>query len=166
LAEQQIGPPTFATDGPIHLEARRDTNNGGASTSIMSDAGPSGQAEFALARGWRLFPLDAETGTPLIGKWPKRADTYQETLNAWAKKWPDAITAIATGAESNLVVIDVDVPLGEVTLAELQATHGTLPKTLEANSPTGGRHLYFTHPGGYVKDSESELGPNVDGSSS
>jgi bifunctional DNA primase/polymerase-like protein len=125
-------------------------------------SGDTLDARSYARRGWRVFPLKSDTLTPEIREWQHRADTYAETLYHWSRKWPDAKVGIATGAQSNLVVIDVDVPDGEATLAKLEAEHGELPQTREVSTPSGGRHLYFRHPGGYVKCSASKLGADLD----
>ena len=131
-------------------------------------------------KGWRGFPVrcvqpngecSCETNCgrpgrhPQIKNWPKRATTSPAQLQRWWTRWPDANLGIATGVESNLLVLDVDGDQGEATLAALEDKLGPLPETLEVVTPSGGRHLYFTHPGGRVKTGagqESGLGPGLD----
>jgi len=56
---------------------------------------------------------------------------------------------------------DVD---GPASLAALEARHGRLPQTLQAQSPSGSVHYYFQHPGDGIKvrSTTSELGPGID----
>jgi hypothetical protein len=77
--------------------------------------------------------------------------------------WPDTGIAVRTGAESGLVVLDVDPQHGgDDTLAELLAAHGVLPITVECFTGGGGRHIYFRHPGGEVRNSAGKVGPGLD----
>jgi hypothetical protein len=145
-----------------------------ADSSSMHEPGQGCKPESAQTlarRGWQVFPLDAQTHIPLIQGWGERATTDLETICwSWSRKWSDAIVGIATGAKSDLIVIDVDVskngePSGEETLAALESNIGPLPTTREIATPSGGRHLYFRHPGGYVKTGAGEqsgLGVNLD----
>ena len=73
------------------------------------------------------------------------ASTDPTMLNSWWDKIPDANIGIATGAASNLVVLDVDGPTGEATLANIEHRHATLPATWQVKTGKG-RHLYFRYP--------------------
>jgi hypothetical protein len=66
-------------------------------------------------------------------------------VKEWWSRVPDANIAIATGKESDLVVLDVDGPEGEVKLAALEGAHGALPTTAEVKTGKG-RHLHFAYP--------------------
>ncbi len=73
---------------------------------------------------------------------------------------------IATGANSSVFVVDVDTLAGHsadgsATLAELERIHTPLPATVEAVTPTGGRHLYFRHVTG-IKNSAGRVGVGLD----
>jgi hypothetical protein len=115
------------------------------------------------ARGWSVIPVIRGTKRPAV-RWL----AYQEHLPSeaeirdWFERWPDASVAIATGAVSGLVVVDVDPKHGGTTsLAYLEGEHGPLPSTVEAISGGGGRHLYFAHPGGEVRNKVG-LAPGID----
>ncbi len=58
---------------------------------------------------------------------------------------PDANIGITTGKTSNLIVLDVDGPMGEATLAEIERKYGSLPPTWQVKTGKG-RHLYFRFP--------------------
>jgi hypothetical protein len=85
-----------------------------------------------------------------------------EQVHAWFTRRPDADVGIVTGAVSGLVVLDVDPSHGGTrSLAVLERQHGPLPLTVEAVSGGGGRHLYFAHPGGLVRN-RAGLAPGID----
>ena len=73
-----------------------------------------------------------------------------DVIREWWSNMPDANIGIATGKPSGLVVLDVDGPLGEQTLAKLEQEHGALPPTLEVKTGKG-RHLYFRYPDNETK---------------
>ncbi len=70
--------------------------------------------------------------------------------------------AIRTGLASRLVVVDVDPAHdGEATLAHL-VQQGLCTPTLLVRTGSGGRHLYYRHPGTKVPCSQGRLGPGID----
>jgi hypothetical protein len=84
-------------------------------------------------------------------------------------RWPMANVCIVTGAESGIFVIEVDTLKGHgvdgfATLARLEASHGPLPLTRTAESPSGSRHYYFLWPdSGIVRnDTGKKLGLGID----
>ena len=83
-------------------------------------------------------------------------------LEDWFKRWPEANVGIVTGLISGLVVLDIDPKHeGDHSLASLLKGHGPLPRTIEATTAGGGRHLYFRHPGGLVRNIVG-LAPGID----
>lgn len=105
-----------------------------------------------LALGWSVIPLRPGTKRPIAGwlDFQQRLPTRSE-IAAWFRDFPSANVAIVTGALSALVVLDVDAGHGGAeSLARLEADHVRLPPTMEAITGSGGRHLYFTHPGGIL----------------
>lgn len=134
------------------------------------------------ARGWRMVPLhwpkfnqadefvgcscgnpdcDSPGKHPLIKAWQHNATTDIAQINEWLAQWPDANWAIATGEESNLTVVDVDINkttgefTGQVTLEKIIAIHGETPETLEVTTGSGGRQLYYLHPGIEVRNTQN-----------
>lgn len=111
-----------------------------------------------LARGWHPIPVKTDIGgrKPYIRwtEYQKRAPTSIEVVEWWTT-WPEAGIALVCGAESNLVVIDLDQRNG----ADMD--RGKWPETYTVETP-GGIHLYYTHPGGVVENSVQKLGPGVD----
>jgi hypothetical protein len=71
-----------------------------------------------------------------------------------------------TGPASGVLVLDVDVKHsadGEDSLLALQREHSALPDTVEALTPTGGRHVWFQYPSGTdIRNSAGHLGPGLD----
>jgi putative DNA primase/helicase len=115
------------------------------------------QALRFARHGWRVLPLyatsdgkcecAAEQSCKHAGKHPrtrngvKDATTDRTIIKAWWRRWPDANIGIATGPTSGIFVLDVDGNAGKASLAELQAEHGRLPKTVTVKTGKG-RHLF------------------------
>ena len=114
------------------------------------------------AAGLRVFPLKPHSKVPATVDGFKSATTDAEQVRDWWARWPDANVAIATGAESGIVALDVDAQHGGAgTLAELEREHGKMPRphTLTGG---GGNHYLFAHPGGVVRNSAGTLGHGLD----
>jgi putative DNA primase/helicase len=73
-----------------------------------------------------------------------------DVINRWWAQVPDANIGLATGKASNVVVLDVDAPSGEETLAKIEGKHGSLPLTSQVKTGNG-RHLYFSYPKNVTK---------------
>jgi putative DNA primase/helicase len=117
--------------------------------------GPDGDLVCDCFRG-------ADCGNP--GKHPRQAGWREEWVNV--RRWwvgSHSNIAIATGAVSKIVVLDVDPRHGgDRTLAELEGEHGKLPPTWRFLTGGGGSHLLFRHPGVYVKSGSDVLGAGLD----
>ena len=77
---------------------------------------------------------------------------------------PRAGVAVATGAASGLLVIDIDErddKDGFRELHRLEADLGELPPTKTSRTPSGGFHLFFKHVDG-IKCSTGKLGTGID----
>lgn len=111
-----------------------------------------------LERGWHPIPVKTDIGgrKPYIRwtEYQKRAPTSIEVVEWWTT-WPDAGIALVCGAQSNLVVIDLDERNG----ADMDLSQW--PETYTVETP-GGMHLYYTHPGGVVENSVQKIAPGVD----
>lgn len=103
-----------------------------------------------------LIPCYTHTKEPALDSWTRwqseRAD--EDQLARWMDEYPNANIAIATGAVSGVVVLDLDSDEASA-LAEGRG----LPETVEALSPRG-RHLYFAHPGHRVPNIVGGRGKN------
>ena len=83
-------------------------------------------------RGWPVLPCRDKV--PLVRGGVHAATRDLATIERWWRTWPQANVAIACGAPSGIVVIDIDAPSQVPELFNLT--------TLCASTPSGGRHLY------------------------
>ena len=83
-------------------------------------------------RGWSVLPCRDKV--PLVRGGVHAASRDLATIQRWWHTWPQANVAIACGAPSGIVVIDIDSPAEVTELFNLT--------TLCASTPNGGRHLY------------------------
>jgi hypothetical protein len=143
---------------------------------------PIDAALVYAGRGWPVFPthnpVAAREGSGCscayadcssVGKHPrikeglKAASTDEAQIREWWNRWPKAGVAIRTGAESGLVVVDIDPDHGgERSLADLVDRHGDLPAGRTIRTGGGGTHLYFQHPGHTIPNSAGKLGSGID----
>ncbi len=146
-------------------------------TVTFSQAAPAtpGAAAYACSRmGWRVFPLRTDTGTPVFTEWPERATTDRDQIQEW---WTGNYAAngvgIATGPESGIWVLDIDVKDadGFASLRDLtHANHGTVDdftRTMTVRTPSGGAHVYFrwneaAAAEGGIRNSAKALAPGLD----
>ncbi|NVM21328.1 MAG: bifunctional DNA primase/polymerase [Desulfobacterales bacterium] len=123
----------------------------------------AGYAIYYLSRGWSVIPLRRQDKRPAI-RWLE----YQHRLAGedeakdWFHRWPEANVGIVTGGVSGLVVLDVDPKHGgDASLEAMDKEHGPLPRTIEATTGGGGRHIYLAHPGGIIHNKVG-LAPGID----
>ena len=103
------------------------------------------------SHGYRVLPLRPGTKIPIEQDWQINATTDPEQIVLWWTDTPRANIGLATGRESDLWVLDVDVKdgaEGERSLAKLQAKNKDLPPTRVIRTASGGLHLYFRFPEG------------------
>ena len=115
------------------------------------------------ARGWSIIPIRPGDKRPLV-RWEDFQHRHANEAEAlgWYRARPEAGVGIVTGAISGLVVIDIDERHGgDVALEQLEREHDRLPVTVECRTGGGGRHLYFAHPGGLIRNKVG-LAPGVD----
>ncbi len=125
---------------------------------------PVRDAALAYLRlSWSVLPLGRGSKRPMVA-WQSLQDAPAtvETVASWFENWPEANVGIVTGRVSGLVVVDIDVGHGgDESMADLERRFGTLLPTVESVTGGGGRHLYFAHPGGQVRNRVA-LAPGVD----
>lgn len=131
-----------------------------------------GAALAYAERGWRVFPVHGivngvctcgrECGSPgkhpLVRRGLHEATAEPRVIKEWWRGWRSANIGIATGAESGVVVIDVDLYLrsrrstgeGKVQGEDqndvwdsLDSLIGRLPRTLTGLTGGGGLHLLY-----------------------
>jgi hypothetical protein len=99
-------------------------------------------SDFALF----VFPCDPRNKRPLVSRGLHEATRDTETITRWWTQWPMAQIAVATGAKSGIVVLDVDTK-GEVSgfeaLAKLRAQEDLPADAMSVRTPSGGRHYWF-----------------------
>jgi len=107
-----------------------------------------------LNRHWSIIPVLSRDKRPAI-RWAEYQHRHasREEVEAWFERWPASNIGIVTGAISGLVVLDIDAEHGgNKSLTDLTKKYGPIPETIEVITGGGGRHLYFKHPGGLVKN--------------
>jgi hypothetical protein len=133
-------------------------------TDLRERGGEIRLAAIAYAdRGWSVIPIEPRGKRPLVPwlEFQQRRASAAE-IDAWFDRWPAANIAIVTGRVSGLVVLDLDPRHGgQASIERLRDEHGPLPRTVEAETRGGGRHLYFAHPGGPLANRVGLL-PGID----
>lgn len=127
------------------------------------------------ARGWRVFPLHGIVNGlctcgrkacsspgkhPLVRRGLNEATADATVIKDWWSNWRSANIGLATGVESGIVVIDVDLPTALDSLAGLIKA-GT-PRTLTDLTGGGGVHLFFGSDDAELGNSAGRL-PGMDG---
>ena len=116
-----------------------------------------------LNYGWSIIPFQQGSKRPLIAwlEFQQRQPSVAE-VSEWFNRWPRANIGIVTGKISNLLVLDIDTRHdGKKSLTALEKQHGELPGTVEVVTGGGGRHLYFSHPGGQLHNKVA-IFPGID----
>lgn len=88
----------------------------------------------------------------LVGWQEKASSNILEIAQLW-ERYAGSGIGIATGKDSGVIVLDIDNHNGvdgQASLDLAQRKLGELPKTKEVITGSGGRHMYFRHPGGRV----------------
>ncbi len=112
-----------------------------------------------------IFPCSPETKRPLTEHGFKDAVDDTDQVAVWWRQTPSAMIGMPTGERTDMFVLDVDNKNGhdgEAALAALVAKFGPLPPTRSAITGTGGRHIYFKHPGFTVQNSASKIADGLD----
>lgn len=126
-------------------------------------------------RGWRVFPLhgiingsctcgDRACGSagkhPLVRRGLYEATTDGDVIKEWWRRWRSANIGVATGAESGIAVIDIDLPTALESLEPLM--EAGLSVTLTGLTGGGGVHLFYTTKDAELGNSAGRL-PGFDG---
>jgi hypothetical protein len=112
------------------------------------------------AAGLAVLPLNGKI--PLNGNGLTGASADAQLVREWWTRWPKANVGVRTGPESDLLVLDVDVPKGPASLKRLTDEHGALPETPQVVTGTGGRHHWFHYPENGARNSAGKLGEGLD----
>jgi hypothetical protein len=113
------------------------------------------------ARGWPVHPVREKR--PLTAHGLHDATTDADLVIACWRRWPDAEPSIATGAQSGIVALDIDIRENVNGLDSLNAMGvATHPVAPTSHTPSGGLHVLFRHPGYDVKTIAGRLGAGLD----
>ena len=137
------------------------------------------QIKLFAELGMALFPVHApvegkcscgkadcssQAKHPRISDWQNLATNNLLNLRAWDRQFPGCNWGIATGMKSGVVVVDVDPRhAGDESLPHSSRSTANCRKTWEVITGSGGRHLYFRHPGTHpINNSAGLVGPGID----
>ena len=120
------------------------------------------------AKGWRIVPIRPGEKRPALHNWTVTASKDPQQITDWfTGPFADHGIGIATGPESGIFVLDVDITdtkAGDETLNDLEQLYGRLPETLIAITGSGGWHIYLNYPPDLEirNDAGRRLGPGLD----
>lgn len=118
---------------------------------------------YAKSYGWAVHPVDIEK-KPTTKHGRNDATIDEPTIKAFFRN--GAQIGVATGAESGLFVLDVDLDEkrginGYATLEYLESMHGPLPLTPQQRTGRGGMQYLFKYVDG-LKNSTGKIGAGID----
>ncbi len=118
---------------------------------------------YAKTLGWAVHPVDIEK-KPTSKHGRNDATTDEPTIRTFFRN--GAQIGVATGSESGLFVLDVDLDEkrginGYETLEYLETIHGKLPPTPSQKTGRGGTQYLFKYQEG-LKNSTSKIGAGID----
>lgn len=121
------------------------------------------RALIHAAHGEPVFPAKPwpDKG-PLTNHGFYDASTDPAVIEAWWRRWPHALIAIATGA-AGIAVLDVDAKdPRRFGPDSLELLGHAVPDTWIAHTPSGGWHHWFDAAGRDVPSTTGKLGPGLD----
>ena len=121
---------------------------------------------FQMAKqGWSVFPVNTHKTPFKDFKWKEESTNDPEIIGGWLEEYPSCNFAVDCG-KSGLLVVDIDIKgddNGLQTLELLEEEYGELPETFIVDTPSGGRHIYFTGKAPTTgPKSKNKLGPGID----
>lgn len=124
----------------------------------MTAMSPLDAALLEAAAGRAVFPCLASKA-PACEHGFKDAATDPDGVRALWHRWPAPLVGIATGAVSDLAVLDIDAQKGGADWWADRREH--LPQTRTVRTRSGGLHLWFRHTPG-LRCSVGKIAPGVD----
>jgi hypothetical protein len=112
-------------------------------------------------KGWRVFPCKKDK-TPLTATGFKDATLDEEQIKKWWDADPHSSIGIATGPDSGIWVLDVDLPGGPVTVKQWEDQGLILPDTLTQKTGGGGSQYFFKWNGREIRNSSKKIGTGID----
>lgn len=120
------------------------------------------QALHLAGRGLRVFPLLPDMKRPAFAGWQAAATSDPSAIRTWYEgAYADSGVGVATG--QGVFVVDADGAQGKASLDVLEMSGADIG--LVVDTPSGGRHAYFTAPDGqWVPNSVKSLSgyPGID----
>lgn len=113
--------------------------------------------ENYLVNQWKVFPLKPGSKIPATAHGFKDATLDATQVDKWIASLPGCNWAVATGEDSGIVVVDVDVKDGGLD----EVKKYNFPPTLTVSTPTGGMHLYYSYLGELIGN-RTRLYPGID----
>jgi hypothetical protein len=129
------------------------------SLKTLNDMSLAESAKHYCKKGFAVFPCLPKTKKPATKHGFLDASNDLEQVERWWRQNPQYNIAIPMG--HGVATLDVDLPHGPASLADLQEENGSLPHTLAQQTGGGGSQYIFTVPGP-VKNSTSALGRDLD----
>jgi hypothetical protein len=165
--ERQDTHPTPADDTEATMTDTTQTERTARSVFVSRQQMLDAALQYADL-GLRVIPIRVGRKYPPMDSWQNLATSDPTIIRSWWNgPYRRCGVGIATGIGSLIWALDVDVANGKsgaASLADLEASYGPLPDTLEAITGTGGRHLYFAwepaHP--VHNDQSGRAGPGLD----
>ena len=111
--------------------------------------------------GYKIHPC-RKNKTPHLNDWPNLASSDPEKIKQWWSEFPDASIGCACGPGSGVWVVDIDLPDGPEVWQSIIDEYGQIGETLEQQTGSGGRQLFFSYNGQEIRNSAGKLGRNVD----
>lgn len=132
----------------------------------MKNQFPIIKAALSLARaGFYIYPSPKKDGAARV-RWREGSTRDEATIIKWWSQWPEDLICLDCG-KSEIGVIDVDTIEGhnvdgEDALLDAQIDNEFLPETLQAETPSKGKHYFYRDPGSLLKSTASKIGPGID----
>ena len=122
----------------------------------------SAAQELVELFNWAIFPVNPKTKTPYFRGWQEIASSNPNEIEGIFSGLQYAAIGVCTGKASDLICIDIDERAEYSGLSNYQKAGFELPNCLMAETPSGGRHLYFKQPLSRIRNSASLIARGVD----
>ena len=143
------------------LDRDGDFGQGDGIAGGTYDTAEALRCALALAKnaGWHCFPC-REDKRPACHHGFRDANSDPTVITELWRRYPGPLVGVATGAVSNLAVLDLDVKHDEGRAWWFQNRH-RLPQTRRYRTKSGGIHCYFRHRPG-IGCTAGKIAPGVD----
>jgi putative DNA primase/helicase len=115
------------------------------------------------SKGFRMHPLQVKDKVPVVKGWEVKATCDPNMIRQWFAIHRNCNWGLATGHESNVFVVDIDVKAsGDKTWKKLLKLNGPV-ETVQVRTGSGGMHYYFQYPKSIdIRNSASKVGKGID----